>query len=134
MKKFEILYCPIGVPTFHLESARQAFNESIDLIHSIDDSAIVPEDMLLSIDSLNAFIEDKNPDLVIIQNVTFANSNYSTEILKRIDAQYVLWTLREPVIDGGRLRLNSLTGAFSAGNAFRQLRDDNLLYMFGSPK
>ncbi len=134
MKKFEILYCPIGVPTFHLESARQAFNESIDLIHSIDDSAIVPEDMLLSIDSLNAFIEDKNPDLVIIQNVTFANSNYPTEILKRIDAQYVLWTLREPVIDGGRLRLNSLTGAFSAGNAFKQLRDDNLLYMFGSPK
>jgi len=133
MKKFNVLYCPIGVPTFHLESAQKLFEESFKLIKSIEPNATVPEKMLLTIDDLHEFIEDKNPDLVIIQNVTFANSTYSTEIFKAFESKFLLWTLREPVIDGGRLRLNSLTGAFSAGNAFYNMKDDNLLYMFGSP-
>lgn len=133
MKKFEVVYCPIGVPTFHLESAQKAFDASIELIRSIEENAIVPNEMLLSMDLLAEYIEDKNPDLVIIQNVTFANSAYATEIYKKFSCQTLLWTLREPVIDGGRLRLNSLTGAFSAGNAFRHMKEDQLLYMYGSP-
>lgn len=135
MKKFEIMYLPIGVPTFHLTSAREAFRASIDLLKSIEGNVLVPEDLLLSIDALKAFIGQHQPDLVIVQNVTFANSNYGTEIFKRLKAPMILWTLREPVIDGGRLRLNSLTGAFSAGNAFRHMRpSERLLYLFGSPE
>ncbi len=133
MKEFTILYCPIGVPTFHLESAQKAFDDSIQLIHSIEPNAIVPKEMLLSIEYLKSFIQDKNPDLVIIQNVTFANSAYATEIFKTFQCQFLLWTLREPVIDGGRLRLNSLTGAFSAGYAFHQMNEGNLQYIYGSP-
>jgi L-fucose isomerase-like protein len=133
MKEFNVLYCPIGVPTFHLESAQKAFEASVKLIKSIEPKAIVPKEMLLTIDALHTYLEDKNPDLVIIQNVTFANSTYSTEIFKAFNSKFLLWTLREPVIDGGRLRLNSLTGAFSAGNAFYNMKEDNLLYMFGSP-
>lgn len=133
MKKIEIIYCPIGVPTFDLDAAQKQFDASIKLIHSIEPTVIVPDEMLLSIDLLKSFIEDKNPDLVIIQNITFAHSAYVTEIFKRLDASFLLWTLREPSIDGGRLRLNSLTGAFSAGNAFNHMRDDHLFYMYGAP-
>jgi len=133
MKKFEIIYCPIGVPTFHLESAQREFDASISLLKTIEPDAIVPDEMILSIDLLRTYLEDKNPDLVIIQNITFANAAFATEIFKRLNTQFILWTLREPVIDGGRLRLNSLTGAFSAGNAFRHMKDDNLIYMYGSP-
>lgn len=134
MKKLEIIYCPIGVPTFDLQAAQKEFDASINLLHSIDDSIIVPDEMLLSIDLVKSFIEDKNPDLVIIQNITFAHSAYSTELFKHLDADFLLWTLREPAIDGTRLRLNSLTGAFSAGNAFQQMRDEHLFYTFGSPQ
>lgn len=133
MKKIEIIYCPIGVPTFDLVAAQKQFEDSINLLHSIEPNVIVPDEMLLSINLLKSFIEDKNPDLVIIQNITFAHSAYATEIFKRLDATFLLWTLREPSIDGGRLRLNSLTGAFSAGNSFQQMRDDHLFYMFGAP-
>jgi L-fucose isomerase-like protein len=45
----------------------------------------------------------------------------------------VLWTLREPVIDGGRLRLNSLTGAYSAANMLKSFGRP-FTYIFGSPK
>ncbi|MCF7924962.1 MAG: fucose isomerase [Candidatus Izimaplasma sp.] len=133
MKKLEIIYCPIGVPTFDLEAAQNQFDASVKLIHSIEPNAIVPDEMLLSINLLKSFIEDKNPDLVIIQNITFAHAAYVTEIFKRLDSTFLLWTLREPKIDGGRLRLNSLTGAFSAGNAFKQMYDDHLFYMYGAP-
>jgi len=133
MKNFEILYIPIGVPTFHLESAQKAFNDSIELLKSINPDVIVPGEMLLSIDLLKRYIEGKNPDLIILQNVTFANSAFATEVYKRLNAPVLLWTLREPVIDGGRLRLNSLTGAFSAGFAYHAMKDLPLHYMYGSP-
>jgi len=134
MKRFELLYVPIGVPTFHMESASHAFVESAKLLRSIEENTDVPSEMLLSIDLLAQFLEGKNPDFVIVQNVTFANSAYMSELLKRVSAPVLLWTLPEPVIDGGRLRLNSLTGAFSAGHAFKHHRDSRLLTLYGSPE
>lgn len=129
---FSYLYLPIGVPTFHLESAQKAFEDSAALLKKIDDSVEVPSEMLLSLDKLHAFIDDKKPDFVVIQNVTFANGAYTTEILRSIECPVLLWTLREPVIDGGRLRLNSLTGAYSAANALSSFHRP-YLYVFGSP-
>ena len=32
MKKLNVAYVPIGVPTFHLESAKKLFTQSIDLL------------------------------------------------------------------------------------------------------
>ena len=129
---FNYLYIPIGVPTFHLESAQKEFEKSISLLKSIDEGAVVPDEMLLSIDKLNAFVEGKNPDLIIVQNVTFANGAYISEVLRKINSPVLLWTLREPVIDGTRLRLNSLTGAYSAANALSSFGRP-FEYVFGSP-
>lgn len=116
MQKIKIIYIPIGVPTFHLESARRAFDRTVTLLKAIDPDILCPEDMLLSLDSLTAFLEDKNPDLAIVQNVTFANGAYISQVLRETGCPVLLWTLREPDAGGGRLCLNSLTGAFSAAN------------------
>ena len=129
---FSYLYLPIGVPTFHLESAEKEFDKSSALLKSVDDSVIVPSEMLLSLDKLHEFIDDKHPDFVVVQNITFANGAYMTEILRTLDCPVLLWTLKEPVIDGGRLRLNSLTGAFSAGNVLNSFGRP-FEYVFGSP-
>lgn len=134
MKNFNVVYVPIGVPTFHLESAKKLFDQSIKLLKELHQDIIVPNEMLLSIDMMKSFIEKNSADLLIIQNITFAHSAYITEILKRTRADVLLWTLREPVIDGGRLRLNSLTGAFSAGYAYHQMRENPLQYVLGSPE
>lgn len=133
-KEFQIAYVPIGVPTFHLESAQKEFDKSVALIKSLTDACVFPKEMLLSIDLLDAFLEECQPDLVIIQNITFANAAYASEVLKKLDCPILLWTLREPVIDGGRLRLNSLTGAYSAANAMKAFRKEPLNYIFGSPE
>ncbi len=133
MKEFQVAYVPVGVPTFHLESAGEAFGKSIELLKKIEPQAVVPEEMLLSVDKLCAFLDTLSPDVIVFQNVTFANAAYMSEVLKRFSCPIVLWTLREPVIDGGRLRLNSLTGAYSASNAMYSFGRENAVYVFGAP-
>ncbi len=132
-KDFQVAYVPIGVPTFHLESAQIQFDKSVELIKSQTDAGIFPKEMLLSIDLLDEFLDSIDPDLIILQNITFANAAYASEVLKKYDCPILLWTLREPVIDGGRLRLNSLTGAYSAANAIKAFRKEPVNYIFGGP-
>ena len=134
MADFQVIYVPIGVGTFHLESAQAQFEKSIALLKRLEPGVIVPEQMLLTIDLLKDFLKGKDPDLIILQNNTFANAAYASEILHQSEAPILLWTLREPVIDGTRLRLNSLTGAFSAANAISAFRGDAFSYIFGSPE
>jgi L-fucose isomerase-like protein len=129
---FQFAYIPIGVPTFHLESAQKAFDDSVSLLQKIDPSVKVPDEMLLSLPKLGAFLDTLSPDFVIVQNVTFANAAYMSEVLRRFSCPVLLWTLREPVIDGGRLRLNSLTGAYSAANVMRAC-GRRFAYVFGAP-
>ena len=127
-------YVPVGVPTFHLESAQDQFERSAALLRSIDEHFAAPEKMLLSIEDLRSWLNSLQPDLIVFQNLTFANAAYMSEVLRRFDCPVLLWTLREPVIDGGRLRLNSLTGAYSAANTLRAFDDRPFSYVFGSPE
>ena len=133
MSAFCPVYVPVGVPTFHLESAQAEFEKSAALLRGLDDRFVCPEEMLLSLDKLRAFLEPLHPDLLVFQNLTFANAAYMAELLRRFDCPVLLWTLREPCIDGGRLRLNSLTGAYSAANTLRAFSDRPFAYVFGAP-
>ena len=71
--------------------------------------------------------------MAIVQNITFANAAYVSEILRRLSCPVVLWTLREPKADGTRLRLNSLTGAFSAANTLKAFQRP-FEYVLGAPE
>ncbi len=128
-------YVPIGVPTFDLEVAQGQFDKSCALMRQcFKDEAICPEKMLLSIPDLKAFLSRINPDLIVLQNITFANAAYCSEVVAAFPRTAILlWTLKEPVIDGKRLRLNSLTGAYSAANVMKSLGKDDFGYIFGSP-
>ena len=66
MKSFTPVYVPVGVPTFHLESAQRQFDLSAGLLRSIDERFAVPEKMLLSIDDLRAFLDGVSPDLIVL--------------------------------------------------------------------
>jgi len=83
MKEFQVAYIPVGVPTFHLESAQIEFEESIQLLHKISNDVIFPEKMLLMMEDLTAFLDTISPDFIVLQNITFANAAYASEVLKR---------------------------------------------------
>ena len=128
------VYIPVGVPTYHLETAQDHFDRSCQMLRSVDAGFVCPEEMLLTLDDLRAFLDSVSPDLVVFQNLTFANAAYMAEVLRRFDCPLLLWTLREPVIDGGRLRLNSLTGAYSAANTLTAFDGRAFNWCFGAPE
>ena len=128
------LYIPVGVPTYHLETAKDQFDRSCRILRSVDPDIVCPDEMLLTLDKLRAFLDGANPDLVVFQNLTFANAAMMSEVLRRFDCPVLLWTLREPVIDGGRLRLNSLTGAYSAANTLQAFGGRSFNWCFGAPE
>ena len=139
MKPIQIAYVPIGVGTFHLESAQNLFERSKTALAEAACARgcelIAPENMLLSVAELEKFLGTIDPELIVLQNITFANAAYTQTLMHRFaDRAVLLWTLPEPVIDGGRLRLNSLTGAFSAGNAMRGFGKNDFVYMLGTPE
>ena len=131
---FSPLYIPVGVPTFHLESAQDQFERSCAMLRGVDPDFVCPDEMLLTLDKLRAYLDGLNPDLIVFQNLTFANAAYMAEVLRRYDCPMLLWTLREPVIDGGRLRLNSLTGAYSAANTLAAFDGRAFNWCFGAPE
>jgi len=132
---FKPVYVPVGVGTYHMETAQDQFERSVKMLKSINPDIVCPENILLSVNDLRAYIDNVNPDLIIFQNITFANAAFMSEVLRHFgDTPVILWTLREPVIDGGRLRINSLTGAYSAANALRAFDYHPFAYVFGAPE
>lgn len=103
MKDFCPVYVPVGVPTFHLESAEDQFQRSIKVLREVDATFVCPEKMLLSVDDLCKYLDSVEPDLLVFQNLTFANAAFISQVMRRFDCPLLLWTLREPAVDGGRL-------------------------------
>lgn len=132
--KFQVVYVPVGVGTYHMETAKDQFDRSVAALKALSDDVVCPEQVILTVDELGGYLDTADPDLVIFQNITFANAAYVSEVLRRFSCPLMLWTLREPVIDGGRLRSNSLTGAYSAGNAITAFRGGKFEFVFGAPE
>ena len=63
--KYQVAYIPIGVPTFHLESAQVEFDKSVGLISSLTEDGVYPDKMLLSMDDLCAYLDTINPEMCI---------------------------------------------------------------------
>ena len=87
---FTPVYVPVGVPTFHLESAQDQFDRSVKALRAVDTAFVCPEKMLLSIDDLRAYLDQVQPDLIVFQNLTFANAAYMSEVLRRFDVPLLL--------------------------------------------
>ena len=128
------VYIPVGVPTYHLETAQDQFSRSCRMLKEVHPDFVCPDEMLLTLEKLRSYLSGLNPDFIVFQNLTFANAAYMSEVLRRFPCPVLLWTLREPVIDGGRLRLNSLTGAYSAANALRSFDGHAFSWCFGAPE
>ena len=71
--KFQVAYVPIGVGTYHLETAGEQFEQSVELLKNICKDVVCPEKILLTIEELGTYLDTVEPDLIILQNITFAN-------------------------------------------------------------
>ncbi len=127
---------PVGRTNFHMETAEKYFADSVKFLNELSPSIVSPKNIISEPSDLAEFLieEQKNGkfDLVIFQNSTFVDNTFALEVVKQTSAPVVLWCVKEPKANGSRLKLNSMTGVYSAANAFcASERTFELLY--GAP-
>jgi len=118
-------------PTFSQPDALAKFEESLTMLKDIFGEVISPPEILMTPEAIGDFADRQlsPPDLVIYQTTTFVGADNMSELTRRFACPVVIWSVREPTIDGGRLKLNSLTGAFSAGNfLFNQQKEFEFVF------
>ncbi len=129
---FRTVLIPIGVPTFDQTAAGETLKAAAKALRTVDPDIRCPESLLLSVSAVGSYLAGVEADLAVILNVTFANGAYTAEAARALDCPILLWTPEEPFPDAGRLKLNALTGAFSAANTLTGLHRA-YSYVYGSP-
>lgn len=129
----KVAFFPIAKPTFFMPSAEENYKKSCDMLDKVFNKVNKPEGLLTTPQMLEDYADTLvNPELLIYQCSTFVGSDSLVELTRRFNCPIVIWTVREPSIDGTRLKLNSLTGAFSAGNSLYN-QDRKFEFVFGNP-
>ncbi|MDK2986063.1 MAG: hypothetical protein PWQ96_1706 [Clostridia bacterium] len=136
METLKPVYLPMGRTTFHMESATDYYNRSCKVIKELAPGAEMPQELLTDLDMLNNYLDEiknKDIDIAVVQSTTFVDATFTIEIVRKLSCPVLVWCVREPVIDGSRLRLNSLTGGFAAGNTLSTF-GRTFDFVFGNPE
>lgn len=129
----KVAFIPLARTTFFMPSAEENFMNSCNMLQGIFGNLSKPMELITSPEMLGEYADTITvPDLIIYQSTTFVGGDFVAELTRRFDCPIVVWSVREPSIDGGRLKLNSLTGAFSAGNSL-YLQGGHHEFVFGNP-
>jgi L-fucose isomerase-like protein len=129
----KVAFFPLARTTFFMPSAEENFAKSCDILEGLFSNLSKPKELITSPGMLGEFADTiSKPDLIIYQCSTFIGGDFVTELTNRFNCPIIVWAVREPSIDGGRLKLNSLTGAFSAGNSLR-MQGRQHEFVFGNP-
>ncbi len=136
MSNIRIAFVPVCRTNYHMETAEKYFADSVKFMKELSPSIICPKNLLSEPSHVAEFLKEEqkngNFDLVIFQNNTFADNKFALEVVQNTHAPIVLWCVREPKADGGRLKLNSMTGVYSAANAFCA-NDRSFELLYGAP-
>ncbi|WP_270564313.1 L-fucose/L-arabinose isomerase family protein [Clostridium beijerinckii] len=129
----KVAFIPLARTTFFMPSAEENFTKSCDMLEGLFGNVNKPTELITSPEMLGEFADTlSQQDLIIYQCSTFIGGDFVTELTNRFNCPIIVWAVREPSIDGGRLKLNSLTGAFSAGNSLR-MQGRQHEFVFGNP-
>jgi len=128
---------PVARTTYDMEQAEDVYHRGEKLLKELCPQAEVASSMLTEPEALISYLDDvlsrTNIDLVLLQNTTMTDARFMVELARRIKCPVLIWSLRDSKPDGGRLRLNSLTGGFTAGNVFSNL-GHRFVFLYGDPK
>jgi L-fucose isomerase-like protein len=116
-----------------MPDAEDIFTKSCLMLDELHPNTSHPDVLLTSPEMLSNYLDGfERVDMLIYQCTTFVGGDFVPELTRRFNCPVIIWSVREPSIDGGRLKLNSLTGAFSAANnLYSQKRKFG--FVFGNP-
>lgn len=129
----KILYLPIGRKTFDLVIAEEHRKEASSYLRDLPIDVTEPNEIITSPEELAEFLKGINREeigLIVYQSVTFADGEFIQQVIEKVNAPVIIWSVREPSV-GGRLRLNSLTGGNSTSHFLRS-EDHMYSFVFGN--
>lgn len=115
-----ILFVPVGRATFDQEAARAACADSLAALAAAGLEVAAPDAILMQPEEAEAWVQARAgcpADLAVVQTTTFVDARFIAGIAGATPLPLHLWSVPEPVVNGGRLKLNSLTGANLAAQA-----------------
>lgn len=121
MSDVHIVYVPVGRSTFHVETAAKYFKDSVEYLKQLSVPVACPENILFDPSEVSSFLDQENKkspvDLIILQCTTFTDNRFAIAVMEKTNCPVFIWGVAEPSFDGGRLKLNSLTGFLGLSNA-----------------
>jgi len=137
MQTTRVAFVTLARPTFDMAYAREIRQRSLTFLRQIAGvSVIAPEDVLVEPPDAHALgqkLAQDKPDLLIIQNGTFALGDLAVELAQAVSAPILLWAVPEPPLTGGALRSNSLVGMnVNASNLYKL--GYHVRYILGAPE
>ena len=132
-----VAFVTLARPTFDMAYAREVQQRSLAVLQRLEHISIkAPDDVLVEpadARTLGQSLAQDKPDLVIIQNGTFALGNLAVEIAQAVSAPILLWAVPEPPLTGAALRSNSLVGMnVNASNLYKL--GYHVRYIIGAPE
>ncbi|WP_283583016.1 hypothetical protein [Limosilactobacillus difficilis] len=115
----KVLYLPVARLTFDVNLAEQMFKESKQALVNLPGIELsAPDELLSDPVKLDNFISQAGQhwDAVVFQDITFVDGQFISQTIDLVNAPVIIWGLREDLENGGRLRLNTLTGVMSTAN------------------
>ena len=127
-------FLPLGRVNFDMEAAKACLAASRSMLERASPGIACPDRHLTTHDDMVAWVKANAPfDFLVVQASTFVDPRFGLELLRRVDCPLVIWSVREPSIaQGGRIRLNSLTGAVALTGIAKQL-GARFEFLYGDP-
>lgn len=123
MDKGRILFLGVARAAFDTDLASRLFRESAGLLEKRGYTVIRPEAALTDPDEAGRFVAGQHgqeADALVLQFSTFADGRFVAQVVEEVELPVLIWSVPELEL-GGRLRLNSLTGANLAASLLVRL-------------
>ena len=115
-KKFRIGYLPVSKVNWTNPTLEAARENAIAFLKTLPDVEVLAPERMLTLEGeamelLDRWEEGKRPDLLIAHFLTFSLGEVPPRFAQRLKVPIVLWSMKEPDPNGGRLQNNSFCAA-----------------------
>jgi len=115
MKKMKIGYLPLTKANWTNETLENARQQAKEYLQSLPEIEVIGGNRMIDVENKAIaeldFFEQEKPDLIVAHFLTFSLGVIVPMFVQRLKVPVVLWSMKEPDPNGGRLQNNSFCAA-----------------------
>ena len=136
MEKLKVGFIVTGSSHFDPKYAQASREKALELLGKMEIALFTSAGIATSVDELAPVVgnlKKEDIDLLIVQAGSFSWDNLAAHIVSQLpNIPMILWAVREPPMDGGMLKVNSLCSVMMNGAALGKLGKE-FRFAYGAP-